>query len=232
MNKIDSYLNEIYIQEDMQEVLSDYKRIDKPTVMKLNAAVNPKDPKGSLQKLSKLIPSGFNGKKAITKVDQAIGMKISEYPKLKKRATIVVKNSISGVSDQMADVAGSFLAFHSLFAKKGQENMPLDTNLKNNLKIFVTKVRKFGEDYEDEKEEKTKLRPSDYADLSVAWVVIVMTTGLAVGIGAGVYVAMKIVALAVAASLPFIMNLFAYTICGVIIMAAFIFIAGKMGAAG
>ena len=233
MNKLDMYLNEIYIHEDIQETLKDYTRFDKNMLMKIKSAVNPSDPKGSLKSLKKVAPSGFNSKNAISKIDSALGLKISEYPKLKNRATIVVKNSIDGVSPVMADIAGTFLGFHSLFTKKGQENQSLDKNLKANLKIFVSKVRKFGEDYEeDEKESKPKLRPSDYADLSVAWVIIVMTTALAVGIGAGTYVAMKIVALAFAATLPLIMKLFAYTVCGVIIVAAFALIAGRIGSGG
>jgi len=229
MNKIDNYLNEVYIQEDIKEALSAYQTIDKRFLSKMKGTIKENDPKGSMKRLKKIVPSGFNAKTALSKVDAALGMKVSEYPKLKKRATVVVKNSINGISNQMAEIAGTFLAFHSLFAKKGQENTPVDKNLQLNLKIFVTKVRKFGDDYEEsDSKEKSKMRPSDYSDISVAWVIIVMSTALAFGIGAGIYVALKVVALAFAATLPFLMSALTYTICGVIIIAAFIFIAGQL----
>ena len=229
MNKIDSYLAGIYIREDIQDTLKDYKKVDKQFfVGNIKKAVNPDDPKGSLTRIAKVVPSGFNGKTALAKIDKVLGS-IDEYSKLQSRATTIIKNSITGVSSQMAEAAGTFLVFHSMFAKKGKENIPVDQNLKVNLKIFVTKVRNFGEDYNEDKEEKRKLRPGDYADLSVAWVIIVMSSSLAIGIAAGIYVALKIVALAFAATLPMMMNLFTYTICGIIIFVVFTLIASKMG---
>jgi len=228
MNKIDSYLNEIYIQEDMQELLKDFSNFDKTFLGKIKASIDQKKPVESMRKIKKLAP-GFNAKRAQAKIDEVVGLKISEYPKLKTRATIVVQNSISGVSKQMAEVAGTFLAVSALFVKKGQEGISLDKNLQSNLKVFVTKVRKFGEDYDDEKEEKTKMRPSDYADLSVAWVIVVMSTALAFGIGAGVYVALKVVSVAIAAMLPWVMKTATVTILCLIVLMALFWLKAVMG---
>jgi len=231
MNKLESYLNEIYIQEDMKEALKEFSNLDMNFMRKVKSALNPTDPKGSLKKVAKFVPPGINAKKAMSKIDSVIGLKISEYPRLKKRATAVVKNSVNGASKQMAEVAGTYLAFSSLFVKKGQENTTLDKNLKVNLKIFVGKVRKFGEDYEDEDDQKNKktLRPGDLADLSIAWVVCVMSAGLAVGIGAGLYVAMKVVALAVAATLPWMMKFATITILSLIVVMALFWLKAMVG---
>jgi len=225
MNKIDIYLNELCIQEDITSVLP---KIDfKSYVQKLKGSVKIKDPKGSMNKIAKMAPPGFNVN-VVKKIDKLVSTKYANYKKLQKMATQVVKNSINDVSDKMATIAGSYLVVSSMFAKKGKEGITHEASLKLQLKAFVKGVRKFGEDYDEDEKKNSKMRPSDYADLSVAWVVVVMSTALAIGIGGGVFIFLKVVAAAVAMSAGAVMMLLTW---GVIII-AFIFVCSLIASKG
>lgn len=220
MNKIDMYLNEMYIQEDIQSFVKEFSKFDKSFINKMKNAVDLKNPAGTIKKISKMAPPGLVNKKPVQKIDRTLTSALPEYPKWKKRATAVIKNSVSGVSDQLADAAGTFVVFSSMFAKKGQENIAIDQNIKNNLKMFVGKTRHFADEYENEPE-KRKIRPSDYADISVAWIIIAMSTALAVGVGGGAFVFLKTIAVAISAGVPSmiagglgLLKLFVYGILG------------------
>ena len=199
MIKIDSYLEAIHFQTEVTAIIEGEDDVDlgipkmdvKKTAKKMKAAVNMKDPKGSIKKLQGMVPPGIN-KQTFNKIDKLLNEKFTDYSKFKRIASGVVKNSIDGVSPKMANYAGSFLAFSSMFAPKGKQNLSPDKNLKLNIKQFVTEARKFGEDYEQEEEKETsRIRVSDYADIAVAWVIITTSLSLAIGIGGGVYMFLK-----------------------------------------
>lgn len=168
MNNIDIYLEELYIQE----VELNIPKLDKALVSKIKGNLDPKNPVASLKKISKLVPSGLKGN-TVPKVDSYLSSRVKNYDKLKNTASQVVRNSIRGVSPKLSELAGSLLAISSMVSKKSQTNINPEKNLKNNIKDFVIKCRKFGEDYEDEEEKKgTKLRPSDYSDMVVAFAIV------------------------------------------------------------
>ena len=212
MNKIDIYLNELHIQEDIASVLP---KIDSRSyIKKLKGSVNLKDPVGSMKKVAKLAPPGLTPN-VIKRIDKVASEKYANYKKLQTISSRVVKNSIANVSDQMSEIAGSFLVISSMFSK-GKKNITHEANLKIQLKEFVTRVRKFGEDYDEEEKKNSKIRPSDYADLSVAWVVVVMSTALAVGIGGGTYIFLKVVAASIAASMGAVMMTLTWAVIAIV----------------
>jgi hypothetical protein len=225
MNKIDSYLNELYIKEEINLPNLDVKKF----ASKFKSVVNVNDPKGSVKNIMKIAPPGIKPS-MIQGINTYISSKYDKFDSLKDKATKIVKNSVEGVSPKMADIAGSYLAISSMFAKKAQSNMTHEANLTLNIQEFMGKVQKFGEDYEEEAEKKNrKIRPSDYADLSVAWVIVVMSTGLAIGISTGVYIALKIVAMAFAATLAGFMSVISWGIVIILFTLICSFIASKTG---
>jgi len=229
MNKIDSYLNEIYVREELNLPNLDVKGF----ISKSKKVVDEKDPKGSINRILKIAPPGIKPSMLKT-IDSYASGKYDKYDTMKASTAKIIKNSIEGVSPKMAEIAASYLTISSMFGKKGQQNMTHEAMLKINIKEFVVKARSFGEDYSDEEEEKSnkRLRPSDYADLSVAWVIVVMSTALAVGIGGGVYVFLKVIAVAIAASIGSVMTIMTWGLVIVVFTIVCAMIAGRLGLGG
>lgn len=229
MNKIDSYLNEVYVREELNLPKVDFKGF----VNKSKKIVDEKDPKGSINRILKISPPGIKPSMLKT-IDNYASSKYDKYDKMKNDTARIVKNSIEGVSPKMAQIAASYLVISSMFGKKNQQNMTHEAMLKTNIKEFVVKTRKFGEDYSDEEEEKKnkRLRPSDYADLSVAWVIVVMSTALAIGIGGGIYIFLKVIAIAIAASIGTVMTIMTWGLVIIVFTIVCAMIAGRLGLGG
>ena len=109
---------------------------------------------------------------------------------MKKTASQILKNSLPNVSEKSQSAASSFLALASMFGKKDEKNMNPNDMLKRNIKEFVFRVRKFGETFESSEEGKkegSRISKEDLPDLAVAWIIVVMSTAFAIGVGAGIY---------------------------------------------
>jgi len=229
MNKIDSYLKEIYVREELTLPKMDFKGF----ANKSKKIVDESDPKGTINRILKIAPPGIKPSMLKT-IDNYVSGKYDKYDKMKGDTQRIIKNSIEGVSPKMAEIAASYLVISSMFGKKGQQNMTHEAMLKLNIKTLVGKARKFGEDYSDEEEEKKnkRLRPSDYADLSVAWVIVVMSTALAIGIGGGIYIFLKVIAIAIAASIGTVMTIATWGLVIIVFTVVCAMIAGRLGLGG
>ena len=197
-------LNEFELKDVVAKLTPEAKT--KTLIQNMGKSLNKRDPIKSLQRIQKLLT--FLPSMNITKVDSYMKKKSSDYTKFKRTADTVLANSITGVNDTVRNFASSFLALTAFVIPKDSKDSP-DQNLKKNIKTFVFKVRKFMDEHE--KEQDARFSKEDLPDLAVAWVIVVMTAGLAAGIGTGIVV----VASAISAHI-------------VIITAAFFLIAGAV----
>lgn len=218
MSNIDIYLEELHFQDEVLAIFEadtpegevGLPKMDvKNTINKMKKVIDIKDPEGSMKKLKGIAPPGFS-EKTVKKMDSFLSKKSKDYNKMKRTASQVVKNSIGKISPKMADVAGSFIAFSSMFAPKNSKNINPQANLKNNIKKFISKARGFGEDFEDDAENK-KLSVSNWVDIAVGWTIVVTALALAIGIGGGVFVFLSGLAgglaTGLAAGIPAVMKL-------------------------
>ncbi len=224
MNKTDEYINLLYETQALSEDMGiDLPNVGKGLVKKISSTIDVKNPIGTMKKIKKLTPKGFDNLNAVKKAEAYASDKFEKFGVFKKTATQVIKNSLSGVSPKVADVAGGFLAVTAMVVKKSDKNKSPEKVLKVNIKEFITRARKFGEDYdEDDETQKGKMRTSDVTDLSVAWVVIVMSTAVAVGLINGSFVISAAISAFVAASAQtiFIVLLVLAFLFGIVVVAA------------
>jgi hypothetical protein len=177
-------LNEIDLSAAIRKLTPESKT--KNMVKNIATSLDKKDKSKSLKKIKTIVTAVPKVKPQ--SIDNHISSKYSDYKKMKKTADVVLKNSLPEVSIKVRDIASTFLSVSSMVAKKKNLNIEPTTNLKNNIKLFVTKVRSFVDFDEDEQEKKKSgLEKEDIADLSVAWVIVTMSTALAVGLGTGMY---------------------------------------------
>jgi len=189
MNKIDIYLDILNETQRLSEDIGiDLPSVNKGLVQKIYKSIDKKEPIESMKKIKKIIPPGLKST-SVTKVNTYLNKKIKNFGVYKSTSSAVIKNSLPGISPKMLDVASGFLAFSSMITKKKDAKKDPKILLKINIKEFVTKCRKFGEDYSDEENKsKSKMTPGDIADLSVAWVIICMASALAIGVVSGTLV--------------------------------------------
>jgi len=191
MDKIDNYLEHLYVQEelmtlfevDMNQIIAKFTPDKlKSITKKVQGSINKKDPFKSMKLIktvTKIIPT-VN----VATVDKYMASKVKEYNSMKKMAEVVIKNSFSGASKQAVAIASSAITVLSLVGKKN-EKITLKENLKKNVKEFVVRARKFGEDYNEDDKETSGFQKEDLPDLAVAWVIITMGTAVAVALGTG-----------------------------------------------
>lgn len=206
MENLDKYLDLFYLQEDLVHLNEeDLAKVaskfadEKKTMMlakNIQKTLNTDDPVKSLKRVKQMMPPVPI--KNVSSIDRYFSSKYSEYKKLKNTTTNILKNSLSqGMSDKMIDLASSFLVIHSMVIKKGDKNLTHTQNLKNSIKDFVMKTRKFADDFDDE-EQSTKKQPiiqkEDIPDLAVAWTIVVMASALAIGLGTGLFHIMMAIA--------------------------------------
>lgn len=190
MNKIDKYLNELYINEDFLLLKEELDKVlpkpDKGMFKKISNMLDQSNIQGSLAKLVKMVPNSVSPS-LIQKAEGKLESNAPQYVAMKDKATRVIKNS-TNVSPKMAEASGSALAVLSLFAKKSEKNKKPEQILNDNLKAVISKARSFGEEYEDDEDEnKSKLRPSDISDMAVAFTIITLSVAIAWGVLSGGY---------------------------------------------
>jgi hypothetical protein len=176
MNNLDSYLNEIYFTEEIQQVSEGFFDFlpnlnVKQLIRKVKDSVDETNPIETIKKISKIIPSGITEKK-LKQAEETLTSKIDIYPKLKTTATNVIKNSLPNASNKVAELAGAYVAISSFISKKSEANITPEKNLRNNLKKFVYDVRKFTDDYSEEKTSSLKFKASDYTDMIIGFVIV------------------------------------------------------------
>jgi hypothetical protein len=217
MDKINMYLESLYLQEDLIDILPKFNATK--IAKKIQANLDSANPKDSAKKISRFIPK--INPALVPKIDSFMSSKDTEYNKLHNRASIVLKNSLDNVSQKMANLAATFLVVSSMYAPRQKRNISHEQNLNSNLKEFITRVRKFGSEHEDD-EENRKLRSSDYIDLSVAWVIVVMGSALAISLGSGSYAILTALATAFASGVSLIFHV--AIIVGIVIVGLWIYL--------
>jgi len=176
MNNTDIYLDILHETDQLLELWGLGMKVDKGVARKVIKTVDVKNPKTSIKSLKKLVPSGFNGKKSLSKIESHLTGKIKDFGPFNNTAKQVVKNSLPGISPQMVKISGIFLAsISTIFTKKTEKNKPPKQALKNNIKEFVSKCRNFAEDTEEEDRAPQKT-PSNTMDQAVGWVIIIMAS--------------------------------------------------------
>jgi len=205
MESIDKYLKVLEIKDEcvrLNEGELD-KAISKLTpesktksmVKKVSSSVNKRTPLESLKKISSIL--SFLPRISVASIDRFMSSRVSEYKSLKRTADVVLKNSISGISNDVNNYASTLIATLSFVAKKNEKVNPKD-NLKKILKEVVTKSRKFMEEHEDVETKKPGFKKEDLPDLAVAWVIVVMSASTAGAVLAGGYAILA----AIASALP------------------------------
>jgi hypothetical protein len=197
-------LNEFELKNLISKLTPESKT--KALIKDLSKSTNKRDPIKSLKRVSKLLK--FLPTVELKKIDSYMKSKTTDYVKFKRMADVVVGNSLPGISDKARDFSSSFLAVTAFVVPKGKDIDPAK-NLKNNIKTFVFKTRKFMDEQEDNVK-KSGLQKEDLPDLAVAWVIVLMTTALAAGLGTGAYLVLA----AIAKAIPTII------IIGIILVAA------------
>lgn len=190
MDKIDRYLETLYVQEDlvnlyeldMNQIVSKFTPEKFKGISKnLQGSINKKNPIKSMKKIKKIVSvvPVIN----LGSVDKTLTSKIKEYPSMKKMAKTVLQNSFGSASKQSLEVASSAITVLSMIGKKN-EKITMKENLKKNIKEFITRTRKFTDEHDDDKE-ASGFQKEDLPDLAVAWVIITMGTAAAVALGTG-----------------------------------------------
>ena len=191
MDKIDNYLDHLYIQEelmtlfevDLNQIVSKFTPDKlKGIAKKVQGTINKKDPVKSINRIKTVMKAMPTVN--IATVDKYMASKVKDYKSLKKMAEAVIKNSFGGASKQAVGVASSAITVLSMVGKKN-EKITLKDNLKKNVKEFVVRARKFGEDYSEDDKEPSGFQKEDLPDLAVAWVIITMGTAAAIALGTG-----------------------------------------------
>lgn len=216
MESVDKYLKVLHIQEELEQlneanINSFFSKLapeakTKSLIQKMKISLKEKDPVNSIKRIKTLL--NFLPVIKLKKIDKFANSKIDNFKRMKKMASVVLKNSVPTISKKANDYASSFLAISSLVAKKNDSKLKPEDNLKKHIKEFVLRVRKFGADYGDDTDDNSDskiagLSKEDLPDMAVAWTIVAMSTALAIGIGSGLFVVLG----TISSLLPWIMIL-------------------------
>lgn len=162
MEKIDKYLNDLYITEEINYILEfEFKSLlnkfkTKSDIMsfgkKFKSLVNVKNPEKAIKKGKQLTK---NIKVELSSVDKFLSKIDKTFLKRKTLAKRILENSLSKASLSSIDIASSFLAVTSVIQKKNKQ-LPTNVKLKNDIKKFVTQVRKFQNEYGENEDDDSK----------------------------------------------------------------------------
>lgn len=196
MKSVDKYLELLEIKEelialneiDLNSLISKLtpEAKTKAIIKKMRSSVDKKNPVKSMKAIKKILNfvPAFEAKK----LDSFIQSKFSGHKSLKATAKTILKNSLPDASDTSIDFASTFLAVSATIAEKGKEKISPRDNLKNRIKEFVIRTRKFMDEHEEEAEKEQGLfTKENLPDLAVGWIIVVMATAFATGIGGGVF---------------------------------------------
>lgn len=193
MEKIDTYLEQLYLMENLEQIneldiQSLIKKIAPESKLKgiLNKAkglVNIKHPE-KLLKISKAINSP---KVEIGVIDRFMTSKLPAFKDNKNKSLAVLKNSLSGANNKLLNGAATFISIKSLYRKKNEKDDPKKI-LKNNIKEFVLKTRKFQNEYESIPEEKRAVPNDMILDYALGFTIVALALAFATALGSGLYV--------------------------------------------
>ena len=153
METVNIYLESLYIEEfDFSKVIGKINPktlIDnlKPTQIEhlktdtFKSKINEKDPKKTLEGLSKISVPNIEPEK----IDNYMQNKITNYKKIKDRNVSIIKNSIPGVSNSIANSVSILATTLATLAPKKDVNKTFEENAKIVIKNVILKARSFME---------------------------------------------------------------------------------------
>ena len=161
MERIDNYLQDLYLTEELEllgESIGDAIKkftVDKAKgfITKFKGMIKSGNIKGA-QKLGKSLGFGRVQPKA---VDKFMNTKSADYSVVKGLASRVLKNSLPGnPKKETINKAATYVAIRSLMADKKGVPLNVTVNAKKHIKDFVTRANKYYDDYEQQAEEAEK----------------------------------------------------------------------------
>lgn len=231
MDNINEYLDILYLQEEF-EILNEFdvkgalSRLvpyisSKNLFQNIDKNLNVKKPIESMKKIKKLLPP--MPEVSIEAMEKFISSKFTEFKGLMKTSSTVLDNSLPGASEYSKNLAAFAISFSSLFKGKDEpDDIKPKDKLKQNIKNFVYKTRKFSDMYESNNEiEKKSGGNADAVDIAVASVAITGMIVLALGlIAGGIFIVPAISHLISALPFLIILAIIGYTIYMVVTIAA------------
>ena len=181
MKKIDNYLNQLYLEEELQlldEAL--FNVVKKFTSDKIKLLVGTLK-RGDLKKVKKIGDSFGITRIKPAKLNSFAKSKIPSYKDSKNISERVLKNSIPGLSKNMLNHASSLIAIASVIPKKkGVAPKSPKVRTKELLKDVVMRSRKWQDDYMDKGAEGgDKIPPESVPDYAVGITLVFIMTSLA-----------------------------------------------------
>ena len=187
METVNIYLESLYIEEfDFSKVIG--KINPKTLIDNFKSKINEKDPKKTLEGLSKIPIPTIQPEK----IDKYMQNKITNYKKIKEKNVSIIKNSIPGVSNSMANSVSILSTTLATLAPKKDANKTFEENAKTVIKNVILKARSFMDTYEEERNDEQKkqgflsrIPAESLPDYVVALGLIFVVAGVAFVIGSG-----------------------------------------------
>jgi hypothetical protein len=175
---LDGYLEDLYILEEL-EMLNEVelkKAIEKflprekmkSVIRKLQQILNPGNPKETLKKMKALGIPRIETKKIISYLDG----KSDVFAKNRKKAEVVLKNSLPEAQRKIIPLAATVVAIKSVTRSKREPDKNPDKALKDSLREFVGEVREVEEDH------KEKINKDALLDYAIGAVTVTIALGV------------------------------------------------------
>jgi hypothetical protein len=173
LNEIDlkQFLNKIGPEEKIKKKISNLQDIEKT-----------KDPEKILS-IAKKVVGNIAPNASSSTLDSFMMKKLPDYNSNKKVAKTVIGNTFPSLSEKSKDIVSSFLATSSYVSKNPNDTTKIQ--LKNNITMFVNKVRGFSKKYTDDEDDEQK--KNFYTEIIVGTVIVLLAVGLITAVATGVF---------------------------------------------
>lgn len=196
MNNIDNHLEVIYIQEEFineVDIQGFIKHITKSNIKNITSQAKEIDKLEKGKDIFKIVDKVKSMTKNIPKikfekVNNICKSKIPNFKKMKNISATILKNSIPNLNDKSLDIASTYLGIASIVDKKNSK-LTQEQNMKENIKKFIFKVRKF-ESMVDTNQTDNKnpiISKEDIPDYLVAIAIMSGIVGLVSALSMGIY---------------------------------------------
>lgn len=175
---LDGYLEDLYLLEELEQLneVELKKAIEKFTprnklmnvAKKLQKVVDMQNPKETLKKLKSLGIPNVKFKKVVSYLDK----KSDIFEKNRKKAEIIIKNSLPEADRKLIPIAATVVAIKSITKPKRKPGNDPDKLLKNSLREFVGEVR------EVEEEHQEKIKREMLLDYAIGAVIVSIALGI------------------------------------------------------
>lgn len=175
---LDGYLEDLYLMEELEQLneIELKKAIEKFTprnklrnvAKKLQKVVDMQNPKETLKKLKALGIPDIKIKKVVSYLDN----KSEIFEKNRKKAEIIIKNSLPEADRKLIPIAATVVAIKSITKPKREPSNDPDKLLKNSLREFVGEVRQVEEEHQE------KIKREMLLDYAIGAVIVSIALGI------------------------------------------------------